>query len=108
MSHTDHHSTGTGPDKPYWNDALAAFGRMSTWILGPILVALFAGKWLDAKYHTAPVIFLSLTGLAFVMSTFGLIVEGKKYMKKVSDEAEKKEKEKAQTQTNERNEPDHN
>ena len=93
MSHTE-------DNKPYWHDALAAFGRMSTWILGPILVALFAGKWLDAKFHTAPVIFLSLTGLAFVMSTFGLVVEGKKYMKKVTDEAEKK--------TNERNEPDHN
>ena len=81
---------------------MSAFGRMSAWILGPILAALFAGKWLDARYHTTPVIFLSLTGLAFVFSFIGLIKESRKYMQKVSDEAEQKK------QIHEPNEPDTN
>ena len=55
------------PDKPYWHDALAAFGRMSGWIAAPILLALFAGKWLDGRFHTAPYIFVSLTGIAFIV-----------------------------------------
>ena len=92
----------TEEKKPYWHDALAAFSLMSTWILGPIIVALFAGKWLDAKYHTTPVIFLSLTGAAFVLSFVGLIKDGKRYMQQVEDKAAKDKKD------HERNEPDHN
>ena len=71
--------------KPLWHDALIAFGRMSGWIGAPILGALFIGKWLDTRFHTAPLIFISLTGLAFIISMIGLVKEGKHYLKQVED-----------------------
>ena len=67
--------------KPYWHDALTAFGRMSGWIVGPILLALVAGNWLDKKFHTAPIIFVALTGLSFIISIFGLVKEGQAYLR---------------------------
>ncbi len=75
------------PDKEtnssYWRDPLVAFGRMSGWVIGPVILALIVGKWLDTKYHTAPFLFLGLTALAFVISIFGLIKETKKYLKNI-------------------------
>jgi len=71
--------------KPYWRDPLIAFGRMSGWVIGPILAALVAGKWLDRKYDTAPFLFLALTGIAFFVSIGGLLKETKKYLKNIKN-----------------------
>ncbi len=62
---------------------MIAFGRMSGWVIGPVLVALIGGRWLDAKYHTAPFLFLALTAIAFLVSITGLIKETKKYLKNI-------------------------
>lgn len=74
----------------YWHDALMAFGRMSGWVVGPIIVALFAGKWIDRKFGTEPYFFIGLTAVAFLLSMYGLTKEGMKYKKSV--EKENKEK----------------
>ncbi len=89
-------------NKPYWHDAILAFTRMSSWIVGPILIALFLGKWLDTKYHTTPIIFVSLTGFAFIISIVGLVKEGKQYLKSTETKID------AQKKNHERNEPDNN
>ena len=73
----------------YWHGALVAFGKMSVWIVGPILLALVVGKWLDSKFHTAPILFVSITGLSFVISMIGLVREGSKYMRVIENEANK-------------------
>ncbi|MEI8130047.1 MAG: AtpZ/AtpI family protein [bacterium] len=73
----------------YWHDALMAFGRMSGWVVGPIVVSLFLGKWLDAKFGTWPIIFVALTGIAFILSMFGLVKEGKSYLRSVEEKAGK-------------------
>ena len=88
-------------NKPYWRDALLAFTRMSSWIVGPILIALFLGKWLDAKFHTAPIIFVSLTGLAFIISMVGLVKEGQAYLKSTESKINDQKK-------NHGHEPDNN
>ena len=89
-------------NKPYWHDALISFTKMSSWIVGPILLALFAGKWLDSRFHTAPIIFVSLTGFAFIVSMVGLVKEGKQYLKSTEDKITKNKT------NNERHEPDAN
>jgi F0F1-type ATP synthase assembly protein I len=63
----------------YWRDALLAFSRMSGWVVGPVIVALFFGKWLDKKFDTAPYLFIGVTGLAFIVSMYGLFREGVNY-----------------------------
>lgn len=80
----------TNETKPYWRDPLIAFSRMSGWILGPILLGLVVGKWLDAKFGTAPLLFALCMGFSFLGSTFGIVKESKQYLKKVVTESEKK------------------
>lgn len=70
-------------DKPYWRDSLIVFTRMSGWICGPIVIALFLGKWLDSHFDTAPFIFVGSTALAFLASSLGIVREAKRYMKKM-------------------------
>lgn len=65
---------------PWYNDGLLFFARTSGWIGGPIIVAVFVGKWLDTKYGTEPWLFLGCIGVSFIFSLYGLVKETKKYM----------------------------
>jgi hypothetical protein len=76
----------------WWQPSLILFGKLSGWIGGPIIAALFLGKWLDKKYSTEPKLFLLCVGVAFFVSTFGIIKDTLVVMKKIEDDA-KKEKE---------------
>jgi F0F1-type ATP synthase assembly protein I len=67
----------------YWHDALMAFGRMSGWIAGPIVIALFLGKWLDRRFGTEPYFFVGVTAIAFIVSVYGLAREGASYKRSV-------------------------
>ncbi len=77
---------------PWWEPAVAIFSRVSGWIAGPIIVSLILGKYLDGKFGTKPWIFLTLTALAFFISTFGIVRVVGKYMKKMEDENKDKKK----------------
>jgi F0F1-type ATP synthase assembly protein I len=87
-------------EKPYWHDALMAFGRMSGWIVAPILLALVIGKWLDGKFHTAPIIFVALTGFSFIISIFGLVKEGQQYLRATEDKIIKEKNERTNSDDN--------
>ena len=76
----------------WWQPSLVLFGRLSGWIGGPIIFALFLGKWLDGKYGTAPKLFLLCVGVAFVVSMLGIVKDATVAMKKIDADA-KKEKE---------------
>jgi hypothetical protein len=56
--------------KSYYRLALVAFARMSGWIVGPVLLALFAAKWVN---------FFAAIAVAFVVSILGLFLEAKKW-----------------------------
>jgi F0F1-type ATP synthase assembly protein I len=71
--------------RPGWVSALSVFSEISTWIIVPILLALFAGKALDAHFGTKPVIFLTLVGAAFVMTCYGIVRVVKNYKKKLEE-----------------------
>lgn len=74
---------GDDKKKLDWKPALEIFGRVSTWVIVPIILALVFGKMLDAHYGTEPWIFLGLTGVAFLFSIFGIVRTVKDYIKKI-------------------------
>ena len=59
------------------------FARMSGWIAGPIIIAIFIGKYLDKKYNTDPWLFLLSVGLAFVLSMTGIVRDAMQAMKDI-------------------------
>lgn len=62
------------------------FLRLSGWIGGPIIVAVFLGKFLDRRYNTEPWLFLATVGIAFIISMVSLIMIGFKEFKKIESE----------------------
>lgn len=77
-------------DSAWWRPGLVLFGKLSGWIAGPVIIAVFLGKWLDQKYGTKPWLFLITVGAAFVLSSFGIVKDAMKEMKKIEREAGKK------------------
>ena len=75
---------------PWWKPAVQIFSDVSTWIVVPIVLALIFGKMLDAHFGTKPIIFLSLAGLGFLTSIFGIFRVVKNYMKKLQNTDQEK------------------
>jgi F0F1-type ATP synthase assembly protein I len=74
--------------------AIKIFVRISVWVAIPIILALFIGKWIDAKYSTAPWGFLGTMGLAFIISMVAIAKICIQYIREIEDEAKlKKQKE---------------
>jgi len=78
------------PDKSRdgWQQALVVFARLSVWIAGPVVLAVFLGKWLDRKYDSDPYLFLAAVGAAFLISMAGLIKNTVEEYKRIEKEAE--------------------
>jgi len=70
-------------DKNWWQQGLVVFVQISGWIMGPIILALFLGKWLDNKYQTDPRYLLICVAVAFVISNVGLVREVVRYSRKM-------------------------
>ena len=68
-----------------WITGGIIFLKISGWIVGPIIIALFLGKYLDKKYNTAPWLFLGITAIAFIISLSGIIKESYKYIKEIEE-----------------------
>ena len=73
-----------------YREALLVFARVSGWIGVPVVLALFVGKYLDAKYSIAPWGTLSAVGISFMFSLFGIIRETTAYMKRMAQETQQK------------------
>lgn len=69
---------------------MVMFARLSGWIGGPIIVAVFLGRWLDEKYDSAPWLFLLSTAIAFTISSIGIVKEAKSMMNKIVEDERKK------------------
>jgi F0F1-type ATP synthase assembly protein I len=82
-------------ENPWWQPGMLLFGRLSGWIAGPIITALFIGKWLDRKYDSEPWIFLASVGIAFIISSVGIVREAKVVMNKIIEDEKKKNLDKA-------------
>ncbi|MEX2029273.1 MAG: AtpZ/AtpI family protein [Candidatus Paceibacterota bacterium] len=66
-----------------WRPAIEIFIQVSTWIVAPIVLALVFGKMLDMRFETRPWIFLTFSGLAFLISSFGIVRAVSKYIKDI-------------------------
>ncbi|MBP6884370.1 MAG: AtpZ/AtpI family protein [Candidatus Pacebacteria bacterium] len=66
-------------EKQVWRQALLVFGRMSGWVATPILLAVFLGRWMDAKRGTENLWFFIFVGVGFFISSYGIFKEAKKY-----------------------------
>lgn len=71
----------------WWQPAMAIFAQVTGWIAGPIILALFAGKWLDKKYNSEPLLFLLCIGAAFIISSVGIVKITLNYIKKIEQSA---------------------
>lgn len=80
----------------WWQPALVLFIKMSGWIAGPIVVALFFGKWLDRKFGSAPWFFLICIGAAFIFSSIGIVKQSKTTMKKIIENEKRKKENKSE------------
>lgn len=80
----------SGASGSWWQPALVIFTQVTGWIAGPIIIALFLGRWLDSRYQTEPWLFLGTMGLAFVISSFGIVKITLSYIKKIEREARDK------------------
>ncbi len=65
-----------------------AFARMSGWVVGPILAGVFLGKWLDARFHSAPYALFSTIALAFLVSCMGIMKEAFRYLRTLDKKPE--------------------
>lgn len=73
----------------WWQPGLVLFGKMSGWIGGPVIMAIFLGKWLDQRYSSEPKLFLLCVGVAFLVSTLGIVRDATTAMKKITDDADR-------------------
>jgi len=78
----------------WWQPAIILFFRFSAWIVAPVLLGVFVGKWLDRKYDSEPWLFLLSVGIAFVISMFGLIYSVVKEYARIEKENIKNKKDK--------------
>ena len=70
-------------DQNYQRQGLQLFFELSGWLIGPIVVALMLGQWLDAKYQTKPWIFLTCLTLAFIATCIGIVKATKDFIKDI-------------------------
>lgn len=70
----------------WWKPAFEVFGRVSVWVVVPIIAALILGKRMDEVYDTSPWLFLALSGAAFLISSFGIVHTVIRYVRNIEKE----------------------
>jgi F0F1-type ATP synthase assembly protein I len=61
-----------------WQLGLKFGLELSGWLIGPIVVALFVGQWLDSQFNSKPIAFLALITIAFIITVKGILSQTKK------------------------------
>lgn len=85
-------------DRIWWAPALELFSQLAGWLVFPILLAIFLGKWLDGKFGTEPRLYFLFVGISFIVTMVGLIRYSVKAMKKMERLGKQAEKEKNKTE----------
>lgn len=76
---------GEYQNKPSWAAGVEVFTEISSWIVGPIVLALIAGKALDKHFGTEPWIFIGLALFGFIVTIYGIIKVVKEYQRKIKN-----------------------
>lgn len=80
--------------KAWWQPAMEIFVQISGWIVFPLLIAIFAGQWLEERYGNQWY-YIGAVAIAFVITNIGLIKTAMKEaqkIQKISDINKEKEK----------------
>ena len=75
---------------PFWQPAILIFAQVTGWIAVPIVIALYAGRWLDNRYDSEPWLFIASMTVAFIISSIGIVKVTLNYIKKIEKEAKEK------------------
>ncbi len=78
-------------NQPWWSSILKYFGEITVWVAGPVIAALFLGRWLDEKYQTKPWFFLGLTFIAFAVTCIGLVLFTNRYIRQLENKGKEKD-----------------
>lgn len=74
----------------WWRPAMHLFAQISAWIVGPIVVALFLGAWLDDKYNDGQSFYFYICiAVAFLITNIGLVINVIKAAKTMEKEDKK-------------------
>lgn len=73
-------------NNPWWGPGLSVFAEVTGWIVGPIILALYVGRFFDNKYDTYPWFFLGFTAGAFFVSIYGIIKIADRFIKAAEQE----------------------
>ena len=65
----------------YKSEYLRIFTRISAWIVGPVLVSVIVGKYLDRKWDSSPWALGVALALSFTISMIAIVRIAKKYDK---------------------------
>ncbi len=77
-------SASSGEGKPWWQEAVSMFTRLSGWVILPFIVAFFLGRWLDERAGGGQKwFFISLAG-SFIISTIGMAWQAKQEYAKIA------------------------
>ncbi|MDD4412097.1 MAG: AtpZ/AtpI family protein [Patescibacteria group bacterium] len=74
----------------WWVEPMGIAYRLSGWLIFPILMGIFVGKWLDKKMSAEPWGFLGMMGFSFIITMTGLIYQSSKEFAKFSQKNDKK------------------
>lgn len=84
-------------DNLMWTIAYELGFRLLLWIVAPIIIALFVGKSLDLYYNTSgPIFFSCFIGIAFIISSVGIVKESVKSMKYLDELADREKENKSE------------
>ena len=93
-----HHNTMVkkkdSPQAVWWVEGLASFQKISAWILGPLLISILLGLYLDRRYDSKPKFLLISVFLAFLITNIGLVKEVIQYNKRIDNQSQKNNKNK--------------
>ncbi|MBP6943041.1 MAG: hypothetical protein KBB55_03280 [Candidatus Buchananbacteria bacterium] len=67
--------------KPYWSEAIIAGTRVTTWLVGPLIISYLAGNWFERRFETGVDLLLASLGLGFLITIIGLVFETLNYSK---------------------------
>jgi len=74
--------------KPWWRDGVVVFVKVSSYIAFPVILGSILGKYLDEKYSTNYIFYISV-GIAFITTVLLIWKELKNYKKKLEQETKK-------------------
>lgn len=74
----------------WWRPGLFLFSKLSVWIVTPVLISTFLGKYLDKRLDSEPLMLIIVVGIGFFVSIFGLVKETIKEYKKIEKDLNNK------------------